>query len=344
MKINRSSFLTTLESVRAGVTLKDVVEQSSCFAFQDGMVMTYSDEIACMRKSPLKINGAVPAAPLMAILGKYREEFVEINLDGSYLVILGKNRRSKIRTQAEVVLPIEKVEKAEDWKPLHEDFLDAVYITQKCIDKDESNYAGSCIHITSKFMEACDGTQALRYKIKTGISEPIMVRGSSLVHIVDLGMTEFSETPSWIHFRNPENKLMFACRRDTQPYESLEDVLAAEGDPLILPKGLADAAEAAEVFSAENKDENEVKVQINAKRIRITGDGISGSHTELKKSKYHGPPITFSVGPKLLSELVKRYNDCFISPDRLKVDAGKFVYVMALGTPEKENGTDVETN
>lgn len=333
MKVDRPKLLTVLESIQAGLTLKEVVQQSSCFAFQDGMVMTFNDEVACRRKSPLKINGAVQAAPLLAILRKMPEDELDISLDGDELVIRGKGRKSGIATQAEVLLPMEKVEEADDWKPLHEDFSDAIFVTQQCVDKDDSNYAGSCIHIHPKYIEACDNSQAIRYKLKTKVKEPFLVRGKSIQHMVGLGMTEFCETETWIHFRNPDG-LIYSCRRDPQPYESLDDVLNSTGEPLTIPKGIADAADRAEVYSAENADENEVTVEIKPGRIRIIGDGISGWFTEIKKLKYRGPKISFRVGPKLLVELVKRYNDCFISPDRLKVDTGKFIYVVALGDPE----------
>lgn len=335
MKVNRPELLTVLESIQAGLTSKEVVQQSSCFAFRDGMVMTYNDEVACRRKSPLKIEGAVPAAPLLAMLRKLPEEEIDIELEGEELIIRGKGRRDRHRTQSEVLLPIEKVEDGDDWKDLHEDFADAIFIAYQCVDKDDSNYAGSCIHISKKFIESCDNSQAIRYHLKTRVREPFLVRGKSIIHMHDLGMTEFCETETWIHFRNPDG-LIYSCRRDPQPYESLDDVLNADGEPLVLPKGLADAADRAEVFSSENADENEIEVVITPGKIRVNSHGVSGQYTEVKKLKYRGPKIKFRVGPKLLVELVKRYNDCLISPDRLKVDTGKFAYVVALGDPNAE--------
>jgi len=339
VRVNKSDLLTALESVQPGLTMRDVVEQSSCFVFRDEEVMTFNDEVACRRKSPLKIEGAVPAGPLLAILRKLPEEELDITLEKGLLIVRGKGRKVSIRMQEEIALPIEKVEAAEDWKPLHEDFSDAIYVNQQCVGKDESDYAATCIHIDKKFIEACDGSQAIRYKIKTKVRESMLVRGSSIKHIVSLDMTEFAETDSWIHFRNPTG-LIFSCRRDTQTYEPIDSILDVDGHNLTLPKGLAEAADRAEVFSAENADENEVLVDINADRLRITGTGVSGKIVENKKINYDGEPIAFHIGPKLLVELVKRYNDCVVSPTKLMVDTGKFVYVAALGDPGANNNKD----
>lgn len=330
MKVNRSELLNVLETVQPGLTARDIVEQSSCFAFKDGEVCTFNDEVACRRKSPLDITGAVHAAPLLTVLRKLPEDFVDIRVEDNQLVVKGKGRRSAIRLQEEVLLPIEKVENADDWRKLHEDFSDAIYVAQQCVGKDESNYAATCIHIHPNYIEACDNYQAVRYKIKTRVREPILVRGASIKHIIGMDMTDFAETDNWIHFRSSTG-LIISCRRDTQEYESLDQILEVSGEKITLPKGVAEAADRAETFSAENADENEVTVSIRPGKFKVLGEGVSGWYYETKKIKYKGNPISFRISPKLLIEITKRYNDCIIGQGRLRVDGGKFVYVAALG-------------
>ena len=48
--VNREAFLHQLESVQAGLSSKEMIEQSSCFAFIKGKVVTYNDEISCRQK------------------------------------------------------------------------------------------------------------------------------------------------------------------------------------------------------------------------------------------------------------------------------------------------------
>jgi hypothetical protein len=335
MRVNRADLLQVLESVQPGLTVRDVIEQSSCFAFQNGSVHSFNDEIYCQRASPLNIEGAVQAVPLLNILRRLSEDELDIQLTDGELILRGKRRRAGIRTQAEVALPIEKVEQATDWKKLHEDFSDAIYVAQQCVGKDESNYAATCIHVHPKYVEACDDHQAVRYKLKTRVSEAALIRGASIKHIVSLDMTEFAETETWIHFRNPTG-LILSCRRDLQAFDPLDDILKVEGEPLTLPKGLAEAAEKAEIFSSENPDENEVLVDIRPGRLKVKGQGVSGWYHEFKKLKYSGEPLSFSIGPRLLVEIVKRYSECTITQTKLKVDTGKFVYVVALGKNETE--------
>ena len=343
MQVGRGELLQVLESLQPGLTTRDVVEQSSCFCFIDGDCVTFNDEIACRRTSPLKIEGAVQAAPLLNILRKLPEEEVDIIIEDGQLVVRGNRRRCGIRMQADVSLPIEKVELADEWQELHSDFTDAIYVAQQCVGKDKSNYTGTCIHLHPKYVEACDNKQAVRYKIKTRVKEPILVRGSSLQNIVSLDMTEFAETETWIHFRNPTG-LILSCRRDIQEFDNLDSILEVEGEQLTLPKGLGEAAMKAEVFSSENTDDNEVLIGLKPGRIKIVGEGVSGWYQEFKKSSYDGEELSFRIAPKLLGDLVKRYSECLISETRLKVDTGKFVYVVALGRPDGESeATDDST-
>lgn len=335
MKINRNDLLQALESVQPGLNMRDVIEQSSCFAFREGEVMTFSDEIACRRASPLKIEGAVPAQPLLNVLRRMPEDEIDVMVEGGELIVKGNRRRAGICMQSEVSLPIEKVEQADDWKKLHADFTDAVYVAQQCVGKDDSNYTSTCIHLHPKFIEACDNHQAIRYPLKTRVTQAALIRGASIKHIVSLDMTEFAETETWIHFRNPTG-LVFSCRRDVQSYEDLDAILVVDGEPITLPKGLAEASEMAEIFSSENPEENEVEVQIQPNRLRVIGRGASGWFQEYKKIKYAGDPISFLIAPKLLSELVKRYSECTITETKLKVETGKFTYVAALGKTNSE--------
>lgn len=333
IRVNRADLLQRLETVQAGLSPKDIVEQSSSFVFLDGHVVTYNDETACRTASPLgkKFKGAVAAAPLLAILRKLPEDEVELEAADGELVVSGKRRKAGIRMDAEIHLPVDKVDYPEEWKPLHEDFTDAVSLVQECATKDESQFTLTCVHVHPKWVEACDNYQMTRFKLKTGVSGPTLVKRESIKHIIDLGMTELGETENWIHFRNP-NGLTVSCRRYMEEYPDLVPFLSGEGGhPATLPKGLVEAAENAEIFSSENVDDNKVTIELKPGKLHISGQGVSGWYSEVKKLAYDGERMEFTISPSLLKEITKRHNDCEINGSTLKVDGGKFIYVTCLG-------------
>lgn len=341
MRINREEFLKQLESVMPGLSTREIIEQSSCFIFKDRTVNTFNDEISCSQKSLLKIEGAVPAMPFISILRKLSEEEldIDVNEECTQLLTKGKRKRAVVNMEHEITLPIEAVDKPKKWKDLPSDFADAIAIVQPCAGKNENEFILTCIHITSKWVEASNRHQVCRFKTKMDIKNPTLIRKESLKHIVSLDMTEFSETKHWIHFRNSTG-LILSCRYSMEDYpsENITKVLKMRGEPLILPKGLKEAVEKAEIFSFENPEGSNVRLDLKPGKFKIRGEGASGWFSEVKKSKYSGIPLQFTIPAKLLIELVQQYNDneCQVDKHLLKVKGRKFIYMTVLGMIEEK--------
>jgi len=333
MKTNREKLLEQIEMVLPGISQREIIEQSSCVIFKDNRITTYNDEVSCSSKSCLDIECAVPAMPLVSLLRKLPEETLSIEIKEGELFIKGKSRRSGIKIEQEILLPIDSVEKPKKWKPLPDDFTEAIKLVQECAGKDETMFILTCVHITPKWIEACNNHQAARYKIKIDIEEPILIRKESLKNIISLNMTEFSITKTWAHFKNPDG-LVLSCRKFVEKYESLGKFFKRTGEPITLPKGLKEAADKAQIFSAEDADSNEVEISIENNKIRIKGNGVSGWFTETKKIKYKGGSQKFTISPILLSNLVENHNACEIAEGIIKVSSGKFNYVASLGKVE----------
>lgn len=334
--VSRQEFMSQLESISPGLSPREIIEQSSCFVFEDGYVMTYNDEVACKLKLDMDITGAVQAKPLMAVLQRLPEETIKIKVDEGEMRVIGKRRQAGIRMDNDVTLPFKNVDTPKKYQTLHEDFLDAISMVSECAGTDENMFWTTCVHIHPKWVEACDNFQITRCRMPTGIKEATLVRNTAIKHIVQLEMKQYCLTSKWLHFRNKQG-LVLSCRRYTEDFPSLKNFIALEnGTPTTLPKGLAEAAERANIFSEENADNNLVSVVLKPGKLRIKGEGVSGWFSETKKIKYKGSPLEFMIAPKLLVEITKRHNDCEISADKLKVNGGKFVYVSLLGNPEDE--------
>jgi hypothetical protein len=315
------------------------VEQSSCFVFQDGKVRTYNEDVACSVPSglPKDFTGAVQAAPLLAMLARLVEDAITLEPSKEELVIVGKAKKVGIRMEANVLLASDTVEIPDEWTPTPPTFFDGLSIVQDCAGKDESAFEFTCVHIHPKWLEASDNFQIARYRMKTGVKEPILVKRNSIKHSLDQDFSEVAETATWIHFRGSDG-LRHSYRRHLDKFKDLTPFLEVQGQACTIPKSLGTAVENAEVFSKENADSNLVNVELRPGKLRVKGQGSSGWYQEVKKLKYDGPPLEFTIAPKLLVELVKRYTECVISPaHRLKVTGEKWVYVAVLLKPHKEN-------
>lgn len=337
-RINREELLAALEAVQPGLSAREVLEQSSCFVLDKGRIHTFNDEVAC--SAPVKLNGikgAVQAAPLLAVLRKLTEEEVTIEQGEGELVVQGKRRKAGVRMEAEVMLPLASMEKPKSWLPLPEDYGEALAMVQECAGKDLSQFATACVHLHPKWMEAFDNYQLMRYRMKTGVEKPTLVKKDSVKHVCTMGATEFAETESWIHYRNPTG-LVISCRRFMEDFVDLTPHVQVEGAAIALPKGLAQATEIAEIFSGENADNNQVMVQVKQGKLRVRGQGVSGWYQEFKDVKYTGPALNFLISPRLLASVVENYNECVVNPTRIKASGGKWVFVAVLGSTD--DGTE----
>jgi DNA polymerase III sliding clamp (beta) subunit (PCNA family) len=345
IRINRPEFLQQLESVQPGLEQKGGIEQAKCFAFQNGQVRTFNDEVACRAPSglPKEVTGAVLSKQLLDILRKMSEDEVEVDFTDHHMVIKGKKKKTGVNMQTDVFLPYDKVEKPDSWRDLPDDFADAVRIVQECTSKDESEFVATCVHVHPKWVEATDGVQLIRYRIRTSMVVPMLIRQAAVKHVLDLDMTRVAETENWVHFRNP-SKLVVSLRRYQFPEsEGFPDIGArmkavSDGSPIRLPQGLISASERAAIFSSENKDKDKLLVTLTPGNINVRGEGAYGFYQEDKKIKYEGEEMEFLVSPKLLIELTKKYPECGISANRLKVDGGKFTYVTCLGKVKPKEG------
>lgn len=333
VKTNREELLRTLESVAAGLATREVVEQSSCFVFQDDRVVTFNDELyAAAPCESGGITAAVSARQLLNVLRKLKEDVVDVSLaENGELVVAARGRRSGIRAEADIALPFDKIPEPDEWNKLDPDFGDAVQVVQACASKDDSSWVLTCVHIHPEYLEACDNFQMARFPIKTGITEQCLVRGVAIRHFVGLGMTEIGVSDAWLHARNPAG-LTIACRRWVdEEYEDMAELLDVQGASATLPGGLAEAVNVAEVFSVDNVEDNNVLIELKNGKLRLRGEGPAGWYEERKAVKYSGEPLSFLIAPRLLQSIVKQTNDCTIVPGRLRFDAGKFTYVACLG-------------
>lgn len=331
MKVLRAELIQNLESVSAGLSPAETIQQSSCFAFKKGEVFTFNGETACRNKSlfPKQFTGAVGAKKLMELLRKLIEDEIEVEFSETELRIIGKKRRAGLKMEQEVLLPIDSIEIPKKWFAVHDDFPEAIELTNECVGKDDTQTVLMCIHVHPNHVEACDQIQATRYKVDTGVKNSLLVRREGIRHIITLGMSEMAETENWLHFRNSAG-LQLSCCTYLENYPELGQLFRVKGHEAVLPKGLAEAAEKADLFSSEDADNNLVQVELRPGKLRLKGEGVTGWYSEVKQLKYSGEPLTFLISPRMLMEITKKHSKCIVSENCLMVNGSKFRFVTTL--------------
>ena len=183
----------------------------------------------------------------------------------------------------------------------------------------------------------CYDFQACRWKMKTGVQRPVLVKRQAIEAVTSLGVHEFSETDNWIHFRNARG-FVLSCRRYAEdfPSDAISALLEEQGEPVTLPKGLEQAIEKANIYSQHTPDTNMIEVRISKGKLHVTGRGATGGYKETRTVTWKGADITFMIPPTLLNELIKKYNEVFLSEGTLRIDGGAYTYATSLTIPQEE--------
>lgn len=341
IEVEREAFLQRLDEVAPGLSPKDIVEQSGCAVFRDGYIWTFNEEVACRTPSglPKDFKSAVQAEPLRKILRKLPDDTIRINPKKSRFQVEGKKKELWVRSEADILLPIHLIEKPDKWRDVSKDLTDAIGIVQDCAS-DVVGKVSACVHIMPEYIEAGDGFQICRYRLKTGVPDSILVKADSIRNVGLFDIEKTAETEKWIHFKSATG-LILSCLRYVGEYENLEDHLKGTGTKAVLPQALHEAAERAEVFSSEVKDRNKLLVELRPNQMRVTGIGASGGYRERKNIKYGGKPMKFMVTPKLLMKLIEHSKECEIDRKKkhIRVNGGRFVWMACLQDVEKNNGS-----
>jgi hypothetical protein len=325
--------LAVLEAVKPGLAAKERFDQGTCFVFKDGHVHTLNEEVYCRCPLPpgIDLKGAVPARPLMGILGQLADEEINLTVSHDFLKLSGKGKLAEIWMADEIKLPIGEVKVPKAWRTLPKDFCEAIGVVEPCTGPDpQSRYA--FVHLHPEFIEACDNQRLCRWRLRTGISRPTLLRGTSIRHIARLGMTDFAEADAWVLFRNPHG-LVLACRRLLEEYLDLARVFDFEGKPLTWPHRLPQALARAQVFSIQQPEENNrLLVELRPGKMKVIGTGIIARFTEsLTLRDYPGPAFRFTIKPRILADLSKRCSTCEIGSNRLRVKTDQYEYIAVLG-------------
>lgn len=353
-RVDRSTLLTALETARAGLAQRaGTVEQSVCYVFRDGDVITFDDEAAVRGPSglPKDFRGAITASKMLELLRRMSDDYIWVTADGGEFVVQGKGRRGSesagLTMDIDILLPIDSVEDPGEWSPLAEDFCEAIAKVQGVASGDDkADFKLTCVHLAPDWVEACDGYQACRWHTPTGFRSSMLVKRDKVAACASMNVVEFSETENWVHFRSRRG-FVLSCRRYVEEFPS-EDVTALmehECRSVVLPKGMKEALEKANIFSAETTDSNLIEVRLEKGGMTLSGTGPGGWYcSEPKPVSWTEAPLAFLIPPKLLADLASAYNEIHIGTDVLRIQGGSYIYVARITPPSAgDNGEGEES-
>ena len=339
MKINKNELQTALEKVKPGLAGKELIEQSTSFAFMGDRVVTYNDEISISHPVPnLDVVGAIQATALYAFLSKIKREEIDIEWEEKQIKITAGKAKAGLVFEQEIKLPVEEVGDIGKWKKLPEGFIDALKFCHQCCSKDMSRPALTCVYINGSTIQATDSYQIVQYTLQKKVpTKAFLIPATAVQDLVKYDIVEIAEGTGWYHFKTADGTV-FSTRIFDGEFPEVSKFFDFKGTPIQFPKTALPALERAQIFSKGTFHTNDlavVVVEVSEGQARFSAKDECGWFEESVKTEYKGEPIRFTTGVEFLINILKQENLCTFGESKIRFKGEKWDHIIAI-TSEKE--------
>ena len=339
MKVNRVELQKALEMVKPALASKEIIEQSTSFAFLDGVVATYNDEISISHPVVgLNIRGAIKANELYQFINKTSREEIDIECEEAQILIKAGRAKAGFILQSEITLPTEEIGEIGKWKKLPANFVEGLRFCNPTCSKDMSRPIITCVHLNGNgFIESSDGYRLSRFALESSL--PIteaLIPSTSITELIKFEITKMAQGNGWVHFKT-EAGTIFSCRIFEDEYPPIEEIISFPGELLELPKSLNLVLDRAAIFAKTEFDmDSLVTINIVDGVMEVKADGNSSWFEEVMRTKYKGEAIHFKTNPAFLSAMLGKVESCIFGQGRIRFESASWKHVIALTVGDAE--------
>ena len=333
MKINKSKLTEALEIVKPGLANKELIEQATSFAFIEGQVVTYNDEISISHPvEGLELEGAILADKLYSILTKLKTDEIEATINEKEIVLQSGKSKIVLTLQSEIKLPLdEDVSEVGKFKTLPTNFLKYMKFAVGSCSKDQSQPLLTCVSVSKDSIVGSDGYRVTQCTMEDSIPvEPFLIPIHSALNVIKLNPTKIAEGAGWVHFMTEQNTII-SCRILEENYPDISQHVKVKGSKIVLPLSLIEIIDRASVFAKRDFAFDElINITIADKKLKVSAECDSGSFEETTNIRYSDQPISFTIMPYLLRGILSEQSECTISDSKLKFEGEGWIYVTVL--------------
>lgn len=341
MKIQRGELLAKLNDASPGLTSSKAmtVEQSDCFVFIRDTLYTFNDSVMVRVPNPLPgMSLVVNGRDFLDLVAKVPDDELEVSLEDGKLWINGMDgsRSAWINSAVEVAMPLNDVPMPAKWSRLGEGTAHALQQAASTCDARSSDYLVTAVHATPDLVEGTDQIRFLRVTGPTGFQSRVLMPADAVAELKRTELTKVSVGEGWVHFRTGQGAVVSMRCGHGDYIEGVEEALKLKkAEKVVLPVGLKDSVERAEIFDHEQGD-FKIGVKLTKDRLILTARKEGGGYKERHKMEYGGRPLNFMVAPDLLVEVLGHTREVTVDGSKMKIAWDRSVFVVCLDANEGE--------
>lgn len=343
MKISKSNLLKALTIVKPGLASKELLEQTTSFAFAEGRVVTYNDEISISHPlSEVDFEGAVNAKELYGLLSKIEKDEIEIEVDGEQLLIQAGRVKAGLTLEEEVKLPLKTLPEKMGKISNPTRFKALLSFAMQTCSKDPAAPKLSCVSLQENGVIVGGDNYRLIYC--QGDPLPVkdfLLPATSAVEIVKTDPLFVQLEKGWVHFKNEEGTVV-SSRRIEDDYisqDQLDGVLKFDKKGEIeFPTRITTILERVSLFAKGDALDELVEVVIDNGKMMLRAEAQeTGSWVEEKASISFDGKLSFLITPSLFTDILQVTRTSIVdkSLQKIKFSASDWEYVVMLRQASK---------
>lgn len=337
MKVNKNTLKEALEIVRPGLASKEMLEQSTSFAFSNGRVVTYNDEISISHPvSAIDFEGAIRAEELYLFLGKVKEDEVEMQISENTLIVITGRAKAGIIMESDIRLPLNSIGTKGKWKSLPEDFLENLQFSLISCGRSITEVLLTCVNVRADgLLQSSDSFSALEVQGKALPIPGFLLPSSAAQEVCKLRPTMISASPGWVHFKNAM-KTEISCRIFEDRFPPVEQLFFTGGTQITLPKSIENIVDRASIFAKRPHllDET-VTITMKKGSMILDSSSDSGWFKEEVPSRYDGKTLDFTISIQLLKRISAKSVTCTVTESKILFKRDNWRYLAQLRTDSK---------
>ena len=336
MIISKTKLQEALEIVRPGLANNESIEQTTSFAFIEGSIVTYNDEISISHPVPsLEIRGAVIAEKLYLLLSKIKKDEIDISIEDSKIVLQSGRAKASFTLIEEIKLPLNELSGKKMWKDLPENFNKHLKFAMASCGRDMSRPVLTCVNVKKTgVLEASDGYKITSCELSSEMPvKDFLLPVKAALNVVKLQPVRIAEGKGWVHFQT-EEMTTISCRIFEDVYPEVSTFLnIKKGIQIVLPITTEEVLDRAIIFAKRSNVLQEmitITLEKNRFKIHAVADDDAGEFEEEINFKYDEQPISFSITPYLLKGILSETQACELSENKLKFKGDGWEYLTLL--------------
>lgn len=340
MKIVRKNLQEALQIVKPGLDSKELISQSSSFAFIDGRVITYNDEISISHPiEGINFEGAVKAEELYGLLTKLTSEEITLKIEDSEILINSGRVKAGLRLEGEVNLPTQ--ETGSKWNKLKDpkEFVEFLLLAAQTCSSDMSDPKMTCVSIKGNTITGSDNHRLIQCTLADEVpTDDFLIPALSVFEVIKIKPISIQLQVDWVHFKNKSGTI-FSCRRVNDSYvgsELIEGVLKIKGKTVIeFPDKILEVMQRIAPFSKRNFIMDElidIEIKGGKASLKATTENTK-SWIKEKFSINSENDLAFKITPHLFVDILKKTKKCNLDSSMTKMKftlKGKWSYIIML--------------